>query len=308
MAEQGLLAGIGWTRAVRLDGLTGPGDAEVWIKLEAANPTGSYKDRMALAVIRGAERSGRLLPGQPVVEATAGSTGTSLAMVCAVTGHPLRAVTSDVFAPEKIAAMRAFGAEVDLVASPPGGLRPDLMPQLMALAKMVAEQLDGFATDQFVNPDVIDAYKPLGYEVAAQVPGRIDAFCVSVGTGGCLIGAGRALRLRFPELLRVAVEPSESAVLSGGDAGTHRIEGTGMGFWPPLLAEHDFDEVFTVGTAEALAMARHASAELGLFSGPSTGANLVAAAALAARLGRGHRVLTVQVDSGLKYLSGGLFE
>ncbi|MCE7004152.1 cysteine synthase family protein [Kibdelosporangium philippinense] len=308
MAEQGLLAGIGWTRAVRLDGLTGANDAEVWVKLEAANPTGSYKDRMALAMIRGAEQTGRLRPGQIVVEATGGSTGASLAMVCALTGHPLRVVTSDAFALEKLSAMRAFGADVDMVTSPPGGFQPELWPQLIELARLVADQVDGFATDQFHNQDVINAYKPLGYEVAAQVPGQIDAFCVSVGTGGCLIGAGRALRQRFPEMLRVAVEPAESPVLSGGEPGTHQIEGAGIGFWPPLLESYDFDEVISVTSADALEMARVAAAEYGLFSGPSTGANLVAAARLARRLGSGHRVLTVQVDSGLKYLSSGLFE
>jgi cysteine synthase len=307
MAEQGLLAGIGWTRAVRLDGLTGPDDADVWVKLEGANPTGSYKDRMALAMIRGAERDGRLRPGQTVVEATGGSTGASLALVCAVTDHPLRVVTSDAFAPEKLAAMRAFGAEVDLVASPPGGMRPELWPQLIELARLVADQADAFPTDQFHNPEVVNAYKPLGYEVAAQVPGRIDAFCASVGTGGCLAGAGRALRQRFPSMLRVAVEPAESPVLSGGTPGTHHIEGIGIGFRPPLLETYDFDEVMTVTSAEARTMARDAAAGFGLFSGPSTGANLVAAARLAKRLGSGQRVLTVQVDSGLKYLSGGLF-
>jgi cysteine synthase A len=225
-----------------------------------------------------------------------------------VTGHPLRVVTSDAFAREKLAAMRAFGAEVDLVASPPGGLRPDLWPQLIELARLVADQVDGFATDQFHNPEVINAYKPLGYEVAAQVPGRIDAFCASVGTGGCLTGAGRALRQRFPDMLRVAVEPSESPVLSGGQPGTHRIEGIGIGFWPPLVEPYDFDEVITVSSGEAHEMARTAARRLGLFSGPSTGANLAAAAQLAARLGKGNRVLTVQIDSGLKYLSCGLFE
>ncbi|MFD1048128.1 PLP-dependent cysteine synthase family protein [Kibdelosporangium lantanae] len=235
------------------------------------------------------------------------ATGASLGLVCAVTGHPLRVVTSDAFAAEKIVVMRAFGAQVDLVPSPPGGFRPDLWPQLIALAGVVADQVEGFFTDQFRNPEAVNAYKPLGYEVAAQVPGRIDAFCVSVGTGGCLVGAGRALRQRFPGMLRVAVEPAESPVLSGGEAGTHGIEGMGVGFWPPLVAEHDFDEVIGVSSERARLMARRAAAEFGLFSGPSTGANLVAAAELAARLGAGCRVLTVQVDSGLKYLSGGLF-
>ncbi len=304
--DEGVLAGIGSTPVVRLHRLTEDGAADVWVKLEAANPTGSYKDRMALAMIRGAERAGRLGSGQPVVEYTGGSTGSSLAFVCAVTGHPLHIVSSDAFAEEKRATMEAFGASVELVASPEG-ITPTLIPRMRARAAELAAELGAYQTDQFRNTDMIDGYLALGRELLAQVPGPIDALCLYVGTAGCFLGVGRALREAHPALRRVAVEPAESAVLSGGPAGTHRIEGGGVGFWPDLLRPEDVDEVVAVSTADAMAMARRAARTEGLFSGPSTGANLVAALAVARRLGPGRTVVTAQVDSGLKYLAGGLF-
>lgn len=306
MVQDGVLAGIGGTPVVKLGGVTGPADAEIWVKLESANPTASYKDRMAAAMIIGATKAGRLMPGQTVVEYTGGSTGTSLALACAVFGHPLRIVTSDAFSAEKIAAMRAFGADVEVL--PCGaGITPDLMERLMTRAAEVAATCGGYRTDQFHNTDMLDGYASLGAEAVQQIPGPIDAFCGFVGTGGCFIGAGRALRRAYPDLLRVAVEPAESPVLSGGPPGTHQIEGGGVGFRPPLLRDDDVDEVVTVSTAEACDMARAAARKLGIFSGPSTGANLAAAYRLARRLGPDRRVLTVQVDSGLKYLSNPIF-
>jgi cysteine synthase A len=298
--------GIGGTPLVRLDRLVGDSDAEVWLKLEGANPTGSYKDRMALAMIEGAERDGRLAPGQTVVEYTGGSTGSSLAFVCAVKGYPLRIVSSDAFAPEKIRTMRAFGAHVELIPSPEG-ITPELVPAMIRRAAEIAEETGAFWTDQFRNADMIDGYRRMGEEVGAQAPGPIDAYCSYVGTAGSFLGVTRALAEAMAGVHRVVVEPAESAVLSGHPAGTHHIEGGGIGFWPPLLAAEDFDEVMAVPEAEAFAMARTAATTDGVFSGPSTGANLVAAARLARRLGRGSRVVTVQVDSGLKYLSGGLY-
>lgn len=303
----GVLAGIGNTPAVRLTRLAEPDQAEIWVKLEAANPTGSYKDRMALAMIEGAERAGRLRPGQPVVEYTGGSTGSSLAFVCAVTGHPLHIVTSDAFAEEKRRTMLAFGAHVEILPSP-GGITPDLIPRMRTRAAELAGALGAYQTDQFTNTDMVDGYRQLGDEAVAQIPGAIDALCLYVGTAGCLLGVGQSLRRRYPTMLRVAVEPAESAVLSGRAAGTHRIEGGGVGFRPDLLGPDDIDEAIAVSTADAFAMARLAARTEGLFSGPSTGANLVAARQLARRLGPGHRVLTAQVDSGLKYLTGALFE
>jgi cysteine synthase A len=304
----GGIDGIGGTPVVRLDRLVGEGGAEVWVKLEAANPTGSYKDRMALAMIEAAERDGRLRPGQPVVEYTGGSTGSSLALVCAVKGYPLRIVSSDAFAVEKIRTMQAFGAEVELIPSP-RGITPELVPAMVRRAGEIAEETGAFWTNQFSNTDMLEGYRVLGEELLEQLPGppAIDAFCSYVGTAGCFLGTTRALRTKLPALHRVVAEPAESAVLSGGEPGTHHIEGGGIGRWPPMLRPDDFDEVAVVPEAEAFAMARDAARTEGVFSGPSTGANVIAALRIARRLGSGHRVVTVQVDSGLKYLAGSLY-
>jgi cysteine synthase len=302
----GVLAAIGNTPVARLSRLAEPGMAEVWVKLEASNPTGSYKDRMALAMIEGAERSGRLQPGQTVVEYTGGSTGSSLALICSVKGYPLRIVSSDAFAVEKIKTMRAFGADVELLSSPEG-ITPTLIPRMRARAAEIAAEIGAFQTDQFNNTDMVEGYRALGAELADQLDGRIDAVCIYVGTAGCYLGTTRALRDRIPAIQRVAVEPAESAVLSGGAPGTHRIEGGGTGFVPPQLSLDEVDEIIAVSTADAFAMARRAAREDGVWSGPSTGANIAAALAVARRLGDGARVATIQVDSGLKYLAGELY-
>jgi cysteine synthase A len=305
--DEGTLAAIGSTPLVRLRRLAPDAGAAVWVKMEAANPTGSYKDRMALAMIRGAERAGRLAPGQAVVEYTGGSTGSSLAFVCAVTDHPLHIVTSDAFAVEKRRTMEAFGASVEIIHSP-AGITPELIPRMRARAAEVAAAVGGFQTDQFRNTDMIDGYWQLGEEIIAQVPDPVDALCLYVGTAGCFLGVTRALAAAYPSLHRVAVEPAESAVLSGGPAGTHRIEGGGVGFLPDLLDRSDVDEVVAVATADAFDMARRMARVEGLLSGPSTGANVTAALLLAERLGPGRTVVTIQVDSGLKYLAGDLFD
>jgi len=302
----GALAAIGSTPVVRVERLVEPGMAEVWMKLESANPTGSYKDRMALAMIEGAERDGLLSPGDTVVEYTGGSTGSSLAFVCALKGYPLRIVSSDAYAAEKLRTMEAFGADVEIVPSP-DGITPDLVPRMMERVEEITREVDGFATDQFRNHDMPGGYGALADELLEQLDGRVDAFCAYVGTAGCFVGVTRRLREALPEVERVAIEPSESPVLSGGEPGTHRIEGGGSGFWPPLLERDDLDEVVTVSTADAVAMARRAAREDGLWSGPSTGANLSVALELARRLGPGRRVVTPLVDSGLKYLGGDLY-
>jgi cysteine synthase len=308
MDRPGGLSAIGNTPVVRLARMAGDGCAEVWVKMEAANPTGSYKDRMALAMIEAAEADGRLRPGQLVVEYTGGSTGSSLAFVCAVKGYPLRIVSSDAFAEEKIRTMRAFGAEVELIPSP-DGITPDLIPSMMRRAAEIAAQTGAFATDQFSNADMVDGYRRLGEELLEQLPGPppISAMCSYVGTAGCFLGVSRALAGALPGLHRAVAEPAESAVLSGRPAGTHHIEGGGTGQRPPQLRPADYDEVIAIPEAEAFALARQAAREEGIFSGPSTGANLAAALQIARRLGPGHRVVTLQVDSGLKYLTGPLY-
>jgi cysteine synthase A len=305
-SRPGALAAIGDTPILRLTRIVEPGMAEVWVKLEGANPTGSYKDRMALAMIEGAERDGRLRPGDTVVEYTGGSTGSSLAFVCSIKGYQLRIVSSDAFSSEKIRTMRAFGAEVELIHSP-AGITPTLIPSMQVRAAEIAAEIGGFETDQFNNRDMIDGYDALGVELVAQLDGRLDSFCTYVGTAGCFVGVTRALRRTLPDVQRIAVEPAESAVLSGGTPGTHRIEGGGVGFVPPLLPADGFDGVIAVSTADAMAMARRAAREEGIWSGPSTGANLVAALELARRIGEGGRVAAIQVDSGIKYLSGELY-
>jgi cysteine synthase len=301
-----MLGAIGNTPIVRLTRLPEADSAEIWVKLESYNPTGSYKDRMALAMIEGAERSGRLRPGQTVVEYTGGSTGSSLAFVCSVKGYPLRIVTSDAFAIEKTRTIEALGADVELISSPEG-ITPELIPRMMERAAEIVEEVDGFATDQFNNQDMIEGYRAMGREILEQLDGPPDAFCSYIGTAGCFLGVTRELRSSVPDMLRVGVEPAESAVLSGGPRGTHHIEGGGAGFWPPLLGKEDLDEVIPISDADAFALARRAASEEGLISGPSTGANLAAATVLAKRLGAGKRVVTAQVDSGLKYLAGPLY-
>jgi cysteine synthase A len=313
MDRTGGLSAIGNTPVVRLARMADDSSAEVWVKLEAANPTGSYKDRMALAMIEAAEADGRLRPGQLVVEYTGGSTGSSLAFVCAVKGYPLRIVSSDAFAEEKILTMRAFGAEVELIPSP-DGITPGLIPSMMRRAAEIAAQTGAFATDQFNNTDMIEGYRRLGEELLVQLPGStsagtpaIGAFCSYVGTAGCFLGVSRALAAELPGLHRAVVEPAESAVLSGRPPGTHHIEGGGTGQRPPQLHPADYDEVIAIPEARAFGTARQAARDEGIFSGPSTGANLAAALDIAGRLGPGQRVVTLQVDSGLKYLTGPLY-
>jgi cysteine synthase A len=261
---------------------------------------------MALAMIEGAERDGRLRPGQTVVEYTGGSTGSSLAFVCALKGYPLRIVSSDAFAVEKIRTMEAFGAEVELMPSAEG-ITPRLIPSMMERAAEIVAEVDGFPTDQFRNTDMIEGYRGLGREILEQLEEPPDAFIGYIGTAGCFVGVTRELRTSAPSLHRVAVEPAESPALSEGRSGTHRIEGGGAGFWPPLLEKDDVDEIIRVSTADAFATAREAARVEGIFSGPSTGANLRATVTVAERLGLGKRVVTTQVDSGLKYLAGSLY-
>ena len=304
--RSGVLAAIGKTPLVQLRRLVAPGMAEVWVKLESYNPTGSYKDRMALAMIEGAERSGKLSPGQTVVEYTGGSTGSSLALVCSIKGYPLRIVSATCFADEKIRTMRAFGADVELIDSPEG-ITPTTIPRMMARAREIVQETGGYPTDQFRNTDMIDGYLALGAELADQLADRLDAIAIYVGTAGCFLGTTRALRERIPGVQRVAVEPAESAVLGGAAAGTHRIEGGGVGFLPPQLSPDEIDEIIAVPSDDAISMARRAAREDGVWSGPSTGASITAALELARRLGPAARVAAIQVDSGLKYLRGEVY-
>ncbi len=302
----GALAGIGKTPVVKLSTLPGPHAADVWVKLEAANPTGSYKDRMALAMIEAAEARGELQPGQTVVEYTGGSTGSSLALVCSVKGYPLRIVTSNVFADEKLRTMRAFGAELELIHSD-NGIHPELIPQMQARAAEIVSEEGAFPTDQFNNLDLLDGYMEIGRELVEQIDGEIHGLAAYVGVGGAFTGTARPIRERWPNVIRTVVEPAESAVIAGQPAGSHMIEGGGAGFVPKLITPDSYDRLDAVSTADAFATARELARTEGVWTGPSGGASALAAMRLARELGPEHQVVTLQPDSGLKYLSGDIY-
>ena len=299
---------IGNTPIVQLRNVLPQNSADVLIKLEYFNPTGSYKDRMALAMIEEAEGRGDLRPGMTVVEYTGGSTGSSLAFVCAVKGYTLKVVSSDAFAKEKLDTMRAFGAELELIPSQDGRITSDLIPLMIERAKNIAQADNTYFTDQFNNSDIILGYAHIGDELLRQVAKPIEAFCGGVGTAGMLMGVSHALREANTHTRIVAFEPATSAVISTGTPGTHHIEGIGVGFIPPLLDKNYYDDVRSIDEAEAQQMARRLAREEGIFSGTSTGLNVVGALQLAQELGPGHTVATVAVDTGLKYLAGDLYK
>jgi cysteine synthase A len=298
---------IGGTPLLELKPIVPDGCARILIKVESANPTGSMKDRMALAMIEAGERAGRLKPGDRVVEYTGGSTGVSLALVCAARGYPLSIVTSDAFSAEKRNHMVALGAELTIVPSAGGGMDAGLTRDMVEAARRIAGRTGAFWTDQLNNTDQLTAYHVMADEIWEQTGGRIDAFVQSTGTAACVRGVAEVLRRNKPGIRIVAVEPKESAVLSGGETGVHKIEGIGAGFVVPLWNASIADEVATVSTEEAMAMARRLARSDALFAGTSTGANLVAAVEIGERLGKEATVVTVMCDSGIKYLSTGLY-
>lgn len=301
-----ILATIGRTPVVRLRRLVPAHSADVFVKLEYFNPTGSYKDRMALAMIEGAEKRGQLRPGMRVIEFTGGSTGSSLAMVCAIKGYAFMPLSSDAFAREKLDTMRAFGAHVEIVPSENGQVTPALFDRFRTRIAALQAEPGTFFTDQFNNQDALDGYRRIGTELLEQV-GTVDAFCGAVGTAGMLVGVARALRKGGSHARIVALEPSTSPALTEGRGGAHRVEGTATGRVPPHLTKEDYDEARAIDEADARAMAKRLAREEGIFAGTSTGLNVVAALQLAAELGSGTRVATVAVDTGLKYLAGDLF-
>jgi cysteine synthase A len=304
MGEQGdILQAIGNTSLVPLRRVVPPGCARILVKLEWENPTGSMKDRAALAMISRAEADGRLQPGDTVVEYTGGSTGTSLALVCAARGYALRIVTSTAFSREKLDHMAALGARLTLVPSEGGLTTKKLILDMIAAARELSRQPRTYFTDQLNNADSIAGYHALADEILRQTDGRVDAFVQSVGTGASSRGVATVLKRHKPGVRVVAVEPAESAVLSGGTPGPHKIEGVGIGYTPPLWEPSLVDSVVAVSTAEAKEMTRRLAREEGLFAGTSSGANVIAAIGVGRQLGPGALVVTLMVDSGLNYLS-----
>ena len=302
-----LLQAIGHTPIVRLRRVAIDGGADVLVKLEFYNPTGSYKDRMALAMIEGAEARGALRPGMRVVEFTGGSTGSSLAMVCAAKGYPFVVLSSDAFAREKLQTMAAFGADVRIVPSEGGKVTPSLFDRFTKEIKVLAAEPNTYWTDQFRNTDAITGYMGIGRELLEQTGGQLDAFCGAVGTGGMLRGVANALRQGGSRARIVALEPATSPALTEGRGGAHTVEGTATGSVPPHMADKPYDEARAIDEPEARAMARRLAREEGLLVGTSSALNILAAIKIARELGPRKVVATVAVDTGLKYLAGDLF-
>ncbi|HKW72269.1 MAG TPA: cysteine synthase family protein [Candidatus Dormibacteraeota bacterium] len=303
----GMLDAVGNTPLVELRRVRPTKGARVMVKLEFANPTGSMKDRIALAMVTRAVVDGRLRPGGRVVEYTGGSTGMALAFVCAALGYGCTLVSSDAFSEEKRAGMAAFGAEVLIVASDRKRITEELIKEMIATAERLATEPGTYWTDQLNNRDGEAGYHPMGEEIWKQTGGRVAAYVQSVGTAHSLHGAADALRQRRSDIQIVAVEPEESPVLSTGRTGGHRIGGIGIGFVPPLFRPEQVDKIFGVGSDDAMKMARRLAAEEGIFAGTSTGANVIAALQMAEGLSTEDVVVTLAVDSGVKYLSTELY-
>lgn len=306
--KRDVLECIGNTSLLALRSVVPGNGSRVLVKLEGENPTGSMKDRMALAMIEGAEADGRLKSGGSVVEYTGGSTGVSLALICAVKGYPLHIVTSDAFAREKLAHMRLLGAKLQIIPSESGRMTQQLTRDMIEAARVVAAETGAFWTDQMNNRDQLPAYHRMADELWTQCDGTIDGFVQSVGTAASLRGNAERLRSKSAQIRIVAVEPAESAVLSGGPSGAHRIDGIGAGYVVPLWRADVADSIEPVSTEAAFDMTIRLAREEGLFAGTSTGANVVAALRLAGKLPPGATIVTVMCDTGMKYLSKKEFE
>jgi cysteine synthase len=298
-----ILQSIGNTSMVRLRKVVPSTCANILVKLEWENPTGSVKDRMAQAVISRAESDGRLKPGDTVVEYTGGSTGASLALVCARLGYRLKIVSSDAFSPEKLDQMKALGAELTLVPSEGGLTTKKLILDMIETARRLSREPHTYWTDQLNNHDSIAGYYQLGEEIWNQTGGEVDAFVHCVGTAASSRGVATALKRHKPGIKIVAVEPAESSVLLGGQPGPHKIEGVGIGYTPPLWDASLVDDIVPVRTEDAKEMARRLAREEAIFAGTSSGANVLAAIQVGERLGPNATVVTLMADSGLKYLN-----
>ncbi len=299
---------IGNTPLIKLERMPGPESADIYLKCESANPTGSMKDRMALSMIEGAEKRGDLKPGGTVVEYTGGSTGSSLAMVCASRGYHAHFVSSDAFAEEKLRTMRAFGAHLEIIPSENGRITALLIKTLIDRARELSSNPGTFWTDQFNNPDNRAAYHVLAREIVDVLGKDIDEFIMGVGTGGAFSGTSEYLKQEIPAIRCIPIEPLHVRALSGGDiSGSHRLEGIGSGFIPSICRMDLADEIIAVSDEDAYQTARDLASKEGVFGGITTGANVWAAMQRAKKIGPGRKIVTLLIDSGLKYLRGGLY-
>jgi len=297
---------IGNTPIVKLQKIVEKGCGEIYVKLEAYNPTGSKKDRMALAMIEGAERRGLLKRGMTVVEYSGGSTGAGLAFVCTLKGYRFRLITADVFGKEKIGLMRSLGADVEIIKSENGKITKELINKMINRAKEISKEPNTFFTDQLDNKDVIEGFVPLGEEILDQLGEDIDAICDTVGTAGTLMGIAKAFKENKTKI--IAVEPSSSPILSKGIKGSHNVEGVGLGFIPAIYNPKLVDEVITIKESRARQTSRDLALKEGIFCGTSSGMNVAAAIDISKKLGPRSKVVAIACDTGLKYLSEGLFD
>ncbi|MBN19093.1 MAG: cysteine synthase [Chloroflexi bacterium] len=301
-----LLDAVGGTPIVKLNKIVPHDSAEVWVKLEGQNPTGSYKDRMAVSVLENAIKRGDVKTGERVVEYTGGSTGTSLAFVCSVLDLKFTAVTSDAFSKIKHQSIEAFGADLVVIKSKNGNITPDLIQKMKIKASELAKEPQTFYADQFGSSDVIKGYEGLGKEIVDQV-GKIDVLCSAVGTGGALMGTYNGIVISGVKPKLIALEPSQSPFLTTGKGGAHKVEGIGLGFAPPFLDKDKLDSVKSVDQDKAFDMCRLLAREEGLFGGGSTGLNICAAIEIAKEIGPGKKVVTLNCDTGLKYLGSHIY-
>ncbi len=300
---------VGNTPLIKLEKLSERGCAEIYVKYEGANPTGSMKDRMALSMIEGAEKRGELKPGATIVEYTGGSTGSSLAMVCANKGYHARFVSSDAFAEEKLQTMRAFGAELEIIPSKNGMITAELINEMIERARELSKAPDTFWTDQFNNEDNRNAYHIMAREIIDVLGKNIDEFIHGVGTGGSFSGNSEVLKYEIPSIRCIPIEPLNVRTLSGGDtSGSHKLEGIGAGFVPSICRLDLADEIISVSDEDAYETARNMARMEGIFGGTTSGANVWAAIQRSRIIGSGKKIVTVVVDSGLKYLNGDLYK
>jgi cysteine synthase A len=303
------MVSIGNTPLIKLSRLSEPGWADIYVKYEGANPTGSMKDRMALAMIEGAEKRGDLEPGGTVVEYTGGSTGSSLARICAVKGYKAHLVSSDAFAKEKLQTMRVFGAQLEIIPSENGMITSKLIDEMIERARELSRQPNTFWTDQFNNTDNRNGYHKMAYEIIDELGYNIDEFITGVGTGGSFSGNAEIFKKEIPAIRCIAIEPFHVRALSGGDiTGKHRLEGIGSGFVPSIMRLDLADEIIPVKDEDAYETARRLATLEGIWGGTTSGANVWAAIQRAKIIGKGKKIVTIIVDSGMKYLNGDLYK
>jgi cysteine synthase len=300
---------IGNTPLIKLEHLSEPGCADIYVKYEGANPTGSMKDRMALSMVEGAEKRGQLKPGGRVMDYTGGSTGSSLSMVCATKGYKAYFVSSDAFAEEKLQTMKVFGAELEIFPSGNGKITAALIDSMVARARELSKESNTFWTDQFNNVDNRNAYHTMAREIISVLGNDIDEFIMGVGTGGCFSGNSEIFKKEIPKIRCIAIEPFNVRALSGGDiTGTHKLEGIGSGFVPSITRLDLADEIIPVKDEDAYETARKLARMEGIWGGATSGANVWAAIQRARVLGARKKIVTVVCDSGLKYLNGSLYK